>query len=312
MTDPGLEVYARAQALVRINGRRRLNFYRIGAGGPTVVLAHGLGGSTLEWWRVQAGVSAFATVIAYDRPGFGFSDPGPLPRSTDPILADLRAGLAEIGARPPYVLVSHSAGNFEMRLFAFRHLEEVAGLVLIDPSGDNMGERGRALAPSVKTLNDVARARLKLFEAWAREGKLVAGSSEYQQCVGPANARLPQSVNDALRDLRCKPSFWRALHAEDCALSLGVNDAILAAARRTLGDLPLIVLTAGQITWDPVFTASEVDAMTRLWTTFHEEHASLSSRGVRRGVPDSGHSIHIERPEVVIQAIRDVIALAKT
>src|SRR5258707_106034 len=134
MSSTNLDIYARPQTRVRINSRRRMNFHRTGAGKPTVLLAHGLGSNTLEWWRVQAAVSAFATVIAYDRPGFGFSDPGPLPRTTDRILSDLRAGLNAIGASPPYVLVSHSAGNFEMRLFAFTHPDEVIGMVLVDPS----------------------------------------------------------------------------------------------------------------------------------------------------------------------------------
>jgi pimeloyl-ACP methyl ester carboxylesterase len=308
MAATDLDVYARPQTLVRINSRRRLNLHRTGSGKPTVILAHGLGGSTLEWCQVQARVSEFATVIAYDRAGFGFSDPGPLPRTTDRILADLRAALKAIGATPPYVLASHSAGNFEMRLFAFTHPDEVAGMVLVDPSGDNQGERGRAITPLVRTHNDAARARLKTFEAWACKGMLVPGSPEYEQCVRPPNPQLPASVNDAIREWCIKPASWRALYAEDFALSRGANDRILAAAQRSLGDLPLIVLTAGQITWSPEFTAGEVDAMIQLWSTFHDEHAALSTRGVRRDVLDSAHAIHVERPDVVVAAIRQVVA----
>jgi len=310
MANPTLDVYARPQTRVRINSRRWLNLHRIGAGDPTVVLAHGLGGSTLEWWRVQAQVNKFATVVAYDRAGFGFSDPGPLPRTTDRILADLRLGLKALGAAPPYVLVSHSAGNFEMRLFALEHPDEVAGMVLVDPSGANQSERGRAVTELVKTHNDLARAKLKTFENWAREGLLVPGSPEYEECVRPPNPRLPASVNDAIRDWCLRPASWRALYAEDCALSNGVNDRILAAAHRNLGDLPLIVLTAGRIVWHPAFAAQEIEAMKRLRILFHEEHAALSSRGTRRDVPDSGHSIHLERPAVVVDAIRDVIIMS--
>jgi pimeloyl-ACP methyl ester carboxylesterase len=308
--NPGLDVYARPQLRVRINRRRRVNLHCTGKGEPTVILAHGLGGSTLEWCLVQPRVAEFAKVIAYDRPGFGFSDPGPLPRTTDRILADLRAALRAVGATPPYVLASHSAGNFEMRLFAFLHPEEVAGMVLIDPSGDDQANRSRALVPLVTKHNDAARARLKMFEAWARAGRLVPANPEYDQCVGPTNPRLPDAVNDSVRGWRLKPASWRALYAEDCALSHGANDHILASARRDLGPLPLIVLTAGRIAWSPEFTSAEIEAMTRLWTRFHDEHARLSTRGVRRDAPDCGHAIHIERPEVVVEAIREVIASA--
>ena len=310
MVDPNLDVYARPQTLVRINKRRRLNLRRTGAGTPTIVLAHGLGSSTLEWWRVQERLSPHATVIAYDRAGFGFSDPGPLPRTTDAILADLRTALSVIEAPPPYILVAHSAGNFEMRLFAFRHPREVAGMVLVDPSGDDQAARSRAITPLVKTHNDTARARFKTFEAWARAGRLVPGSLEYEQCVRPPNSLLPDAVNDAIQNACLNPAYWRALYAEDCALSYGANDRILAKAKRSLGELPLIILTAGRIAWDSAFTNAEVDAMTRLWTTFHDEHAALSTRGVRRDVPDSAHHIHVERPDVVVDAIQDVIAMA--
>jgi pimeloyl-ACP methyl ester carboxylesterase len=313
MANPNLDLYARPQTLVRINSRRRLNLLRTGAGQPTVILAHGWGGSTLEWARVQPLVSRFATVIAYDRAGFGFSASAPLPRTTDRILADLRAALIAFGAKQPFVLVSHSAGNYEMRLFAFRHPEEVAGMVLVDPGGDDWGERSRVISPLIKTVNDAARARLKMFEAWAREGRLVPGSPEFENCVRPPNPLLPDAVNDAVRGRQLKPAYWRACYAEECAISLGGNDRCLAAARRSLGDLPLIVLTAGarfDAAENPSFTSDEIKAATRLWTTFHEEYASLSSRGVRREVSGCGHAIHIERPDVVVEAIRDVIAMA--
>jgi hypothetical protein len=84
-----------------------------------------------------------------------------------------------------------------------------------------------------------------------------------------------------------------------------------SASRRGLGELPLIVLTAGRIAWSPEFTSAEIEAMTGLWARFHDEHARLSNRGVCRDAPDSGHAIHIERPEVVIEAIREVIASAR-
>ena len=311
MTKLTLDVYARPQHRVTINSHRRLNLFLTGVGRPTVILAHGLGGRTLEWSLVQAKVSKFAKVISYDRAGFGFSDPGRLPRTTDRILSDLRAALKAAGETPPYILVSHSAGNFEMRLFAFKYPEEVSGMVLVDPSGHNQSERGRAIAPWLKKRDDEARARFKSFEHWARDGRLVPGSVEYDQCVGPPDPRLPKAVNDALRDWSLRPSSWRSLYSEDLALSRGTNDRILGAAQQSLGNLPLIVLTAGRIAWSPELSAGEVKALTELWTTLHEEHAALSTRGIRRDVPNSAHAIHIEQPDAVVAAIREVIELAR-
>ena len=312
MVDIDLEIYSRAQTTVRIGSRRRLNVYLSGAHhhGPTVVLAHGLGGRTLEWFRVQPAVAQFAKVISYDRAGFGFSDPGPLPRTVDRNLADLRAALAAIGASPPYVLVSHSSGNLETRLFAYRHPEEVAGMVLLDPSGDDQRERGRFITPALADRDDAMRARFKIYEKVARRGELVPGAPEYDQAIMPPNPNLPDSVNAAMRAWAMTPAAWRALYAEDHANSFD-NHRILTAARRPLGDMPIIVLTAGPIAWDTQFSADQHAALDALWTTLHEEHAALSPRGVRRDVRPCGHAIHLERPDVALAAIREVFDMRR-
>jgi pimeloyl-ACP methyl ester carboxylesterase len=312
MVEANLEIYSRSQTRARIGRRRRLNVHASGDGhgGPTVVLAHGLGGRTLEWCRVQPAVAQFAKVISYDRAGFGFSDPGPLPRTAHQNLVDLRAALDAVGATPPYVLVSHSSGNLEMRLFAYTYPEEVAGMVLLDPSGDDQRERGRSIAPTLAVRDDAARERFKIYENLARLGKLVPGLPEYDQAIGAPNPNLPDNVNVALRNWALTPSAWRALYAEDLANSFA-NHRLLMDARRLLGDMPLIVLTAGPIDWGAGFSAAQRAALNALWITLHEEHASLSTRGVRRDVRPCGHAIHLEQPQVVTAAIQEVIEMGR-
>src|SRR4051794_36731987 len=104
----------------------------MGEGGPTVVLAAGFLGGTLDWGRVQPFVARSTRVVSFDTPGLGFSDPAPGPRSSTAIVADLRAALAAADLPPPYVLVGHSAGGLRMHLFAANHRDEVAGLVMVD------------------------------------------------------------------------------------------------------------------------------------------------------------------------------------
>src|ERR1700678_585339 len=123
MPDPRMNRYAAPQRLVRIGRRRRLNVNLSGdlpsGGAPTVILSAGGGCSTLHWGRVQGLLGQTHRVLAFDRAGMGFSDPGPLPRTTSRAVADLRAALAALDVGPPYVLVGHSMGSFDVRLFAF-------------------------------------------------------------------------------------------------------------------------------------------------------------------------------------------------
>ena len=87
--DPRMDLYAAPQRLVRIGRRRRLNVLLTGDGPVTVILAAGGGSSTIDWGLVQAALSEDCRVLSYDRAGMGFSDPGPLPRTTGRSVDDL-------------------------------------------------------------------------------------------------------------------------------------------------------------------------------------------------------------------------------
>jgi pimeloyl-ACP methyl ester carboxylesterase len=135
--DPWLDLhYAAPQTLVRIGRRRRLNLLIAGEGAPTVIFAAGLIGTALHWARVQPAVALKTRTVAFDKAGLGFSDPGPLPRTASAIVADLRAALKAVDLPPSYVLVGHSAGGPQMRLFAFRYPEEVVGMVMVESSSE--------------------------------------------------------------------------------------------------------------------------------------------------------------------------------
>lgn len=140
--NPSLEAYGRPQQLVDIGGRR-LNRYCLGHGSPTVILVGGLGASTFTWRKVHADLARTTRVCAYDRAGYGFSDPGPLPRDTRHLADDLAALIRAAPLRPPYVLVGASLGGMIVRLFADSHLRDVVRMVLLDPQIEHQEKRSR-------------------------------------------------------------------------------------------------------------------------------------------------------------------------
>ena len=305
--DKRLELYAFPQRLVDIGGRR-INVCLSGKGSPTVIMAPGMGGSTINWVRVQRRLESSFQVMSYDRAGLGFSDPGPMPRTSTNIVGDLRAVLSALKIAPPYVLVGHSAGSFDVRLFAFQHPEEVAGMVLVDPSTEWQVERFAQITGRGKALNDAAQSLYLRCEAAAAAGALTPGSAAHAECVWPPDPSLPDSVNAATRARCLTPDLWRTLYSENFSFFDGESSGQLRAASRKLGAMPLIVLTAGKLDWGR--EPDEAEKLYGIWRELHEDLAALSSRGVRREVQNAGHGIQVERPDVVADAIREVIALA--
>jgi pimeloyl-ACP methyl ester carboxylesterase len=301
-----MDVYAVPQRLVKVGRRRRLNVHITGEGSPTVILSAGGGCTTLHWGLVQPMLSATNRVFAFDRAGMGFSDPGPLPRLTSRSLADLRAALKATGIEPPYVLVGHSMGSFDMQLFAFLHPEEVAGMVLVDPRGDRVFERFGAAVPSMAVAAQRQRRQV-LRNAVIAAQRPEPDSAAYEALAAPPEPQLTDAVNAALRDATLRPSTWRTIASEGASLD-GASMEELDAARRHLGKMPLIVLTAANAVAMFALPAKHSATAKALWETTHDELAQLSDRGERRDVLDCGHMIPVERPEAVVAAIRDVIA----
>jgi pimeloyl-ACP methyl ester carboxylesterase len=132
--------------LVDIGGRG-LYLAEEGTGEPTVLFEAGLGDSAATWAGIIPAVAAFARVLSYDRPNTNASasDPAPMPRTAEDVVADLNALLGAAGGSGPYVLVGHSVGGIFARLYASRYPDQVAGLVLVDASHEEQDQRRQAM-----------------------------------------------------------------------------------------------------------------------------------------------------------------------
>jgi pimeloyl-ACP methyl ester carboxylesterase len=115
----------------------RLHINSTGEGTPAVVLDAGVCDCSLNWCLVQPEVAKFTRVCSYDRAGMGWSDAGPSPRTSEVIVRELHTLLTNAGIAGPYVLVGHSFGGYNVRLFAHDYPEEVVGLVLVDSAHED-------------------------------------------------------------------------------------------------------------------------------------------------------------------------------
>ncbi len=122
-------------------GQHRLHLYCSGTGTPTVVLEAGLGGNHLDWIRAQPELSKTTQVCSYDRAGYGWSEPGPKPRTVERISGELQLLLRNAGIGGPIILVGHSFGGMLSLYYTAHNADQVIGLVLIDSMHPDQYER---------------------------------------------------------------------------------------------------------------------------------------------------------------------------
>jgi pimeloyl-ACP methyl ester carboxylesterase len=292
--------------LVPLADGRALYLYCEGSGGPVVVLDSGLGDDASSWRQVQDQIAAAAKtrVCSYDRAGYGRSTGGPGARDTKTEAADIAQMLKVAKVAGPYVLVGHSMGSFNVRLFAYQHPKEVAGIVLVDPSADNQQSVIAASAPSTLKMQEAQNAHTHACAAPDASPALL------KSCASPPPFDLPPELTG--KGIGVPPPGYFAAQAAELDAFAAVDSKQTVAARRKLGAIPLIVLTASDTTKAPGLPQSEIDAGAKAWSHLHDEIAALSTKGVNRLVEGSGHYIQKQKPQVVIDAVAEVVAAART
>lgn len=289
-------------------GEHRLHANVQGQGWPTVVLDAGYGGSSLDWSLVAPAVAESTRVVSYDRAGMGWSDPGPEPRTSRRIAEELHTLLERLGIEPPYILVGHSFGGINVRTFFRLYPEEVAGIVLVDASHEAQLER----FPSA--LNAMMEAQVEFMD---RTAKLASfGVTRVLTSVSPERfipedfRSLPESARQALLMFYGRRDVFDAMVSEGANLERSMKE--LKAMRGPMGRLPLTVITAGRTidsyALPPGTTAEEMRA---IWMALQEELVGLSQDSKQVVVEDSGHYVNLQRPYVVVNEIREMIAKLK-
>jgi pimeloyl-ACP methyl ester carboxylesterase len=244
-------------------GGRQMYLSCRGRGSPTVVLESGLGDGAAPWFAVESAVAGFTRVCSYDRANTlaGASDPAPTPRAGLDAVADLHALLRTANIPGPYVISGHSIGGHIARLYAAQFPDEVAGMVLVDPS----------------------------YEA----GIQVDGTMDSGE---PEQAEDEMAAGGGPKDLSDLEGMDRDL----------TNAQVRAAAPPC--PMPLVVITAGH-GFDDVELPPGISAraMTELWIQLQASIARLVPDGRQIVAEWSGHYIHQSEPDLVVDAIRDVV-----
>jgi pimeloyl-ACP methyl ester carboxylesterase len=303
--DPALDTYAKPATLVDIGSGRRINLRCSGSAAPTVMLESGAVEDSMAWHRVQPLVAKFATVCAYDRAGFGFSDEGPMPRNLDAEAADLHALIHAAAIKTPLVLVGHSRGTNIARHYADKYAADIAALVLLDPPGQHIQEFSTDLAREDETGRKQAIAFMQKCEKGAEKGLPDEPPAELAACLRGPDPTWSASLNAARRATKLRPPFWRTV------ISVYETNVLYdqpVPAAENHGAIPLLVLTPDSPFADaPPAIRKPLDAARE---KTQKQILSTSSRSERILVAHSSHDVQLDRPDAVVEAITKAIKLA--
>ena len=289
-------------------GALRLHIYELGKGSPAVVLESGISATSVSWRRVQSAIADFTHVLSYDRAGLGWSDPARTPRTATHIVKELDAMLQAANVPPPYILVGHSFGALVVRLYALHHPTNVAGIVLVDPlrpqdwhplsarqrrdlkGGAFLSGWGALLAwfGVVRfTLLRLARGSSWLPRFIGRATSTGAGLATLERLVGEVR-KMPQELWPAIVSHWCHPKSFRSMGSHLAQLPVSVECII---GTKPLAGVPVIVLTGTKslTKWAP------------------EDFPGISSDTTRIVAEHSGHWIQLDEPELVVNAVRDLV-----
>lgn len=282
-------------------GGYRLMLNCTGVGNPTIILEAGWGDMSGEWRAVQPQIAKFSRVCSYDRAGYGGSDPGPMPRTSLQIAKELHALLRNAGEMPPYILVGHSVGGYNVRVFNGLYPNQVAGIVLADSTQEDQYE----LLP--KAWNAISAALLQHNQRLDRYSFFVVGLG-----IGRLMLRAQGGGDDGAY-LILQSKYLRARTSELEQIRVSAEQARVAGH---ISNKPLVVLTAAENTDTTLrngLSKQDFEEFQRIWVDdLQMRLAHLSARGRRTMALGSGHDIPSDRPDSIVNAVHELCAAATT
>lgn len=273
-------------------GGFKLHIKCSGSGNPTIILDAGMGCSSIDWTFVQQGVEQFAHVCSYDRAGLGWSEKSPNPRTSIYIVEELHTLLHNIHAQPPYILVGHSFGGNNIRLYANTYPDEVFGVILVDSSSEKVLQLFDELNKQLPQPTPPLLERIKNYILQSRIA-VYLGIKRLQYLFRDV------SYPDPIKNVLIAKTLTTKFRTTDEVTPALESSEQLAQSINTLQHKPLTVITTGK------FDGSEKHR--EIWLACQKELTQLSKQSKQLIAEKSGHMINHDQPEIIIDAIREMV-----
>ena len=257
------------------------------------------GAWSTHWGRLPEELGKIATSVVYDRAGLGWSEGGPPPRDVETLARELHHLLQQLAPGRPVILVGHGTGAGVARTYAHRYPFETSALVLVDPMHEGFGDLLRREQVAHLRPSALGMGLASFLGRFGLLRLMNARQSPNEHLALPAQLRAELDAHELA------PSVRRAAAAEmECEAQ---NVEYLSGLPAT-PELPIRAIVATD-----TFPASEApedyphETYNRLWTEQSAAFLELSKRAQRVIVEGSGHQLQLERPEIVLEVILEVI-----
>jgi pimeloyl-ACP methyl ester carboxylesterase len=281
-------------------GGYKLHINCTGQGSPTVILEAGQGDYSLTWAYVQPEFAKTNRVCSYDRAGYGWSELSPKPRTANAEVEELHTLLVNADVQGPYVLVGHSLGGMLVRVYAHNYPDEVVGIVLVDSYHEERPIRN----PEVTKMTQNATKQFRMFAFLSSTGIMALMPQSIPNRGFPADAYAQYQA------ITVTTGYFDTFIAEIFAVPESAAE-VRDLHMTNFGSLPVIVLSAGR--WDAISSLSDAENQ-QIWEDFQvqqSELVKLSSASKQIVAEQSGHDIQFDQPDLVIDAIREIVETTK-
>ncbi|QNS04621.1 alpha/beta fold hydrolase [Streptomyces xanthii] len=287
--------------------RRRRLFGRKAPAPVTVVLSHGYCLGQDSWHFQRAALRGVVRCVYWDQRSHGRSGRGVeqteqgAPVSIDLLGADLKAVIDAAAPEGPLVLVGHSMGGMTVMALADRYPElirdRVVGAAFIGTSAGRLGEVNYGLP--VAGVNAVRRVLPGVLRALGQRAELV---EKGRRATADLFAGIIKRYSFASRDVDPAVARFAERMIEGTPIDVvaefypAFQDHDKTAALERFAELPVLVL------------AGEGDLVTP--SEHSEAIAALLPGAEFVLVPDAGHLVMLEHPELVTDRLADLLARA--
>lgn len=287
---------------VNIDAKRKIHYFEEGTehSGPTVVLVHGVWSSHLDWYLVSREVAKFARVMSYDEAGFGWSDPSTKDASPKNNAIDLLKLLKAANIPGPYILVGHSFGGLISRAFTSLAPKLVKHVVLVDAVHHSFYD---GICKKEKTKRKFEK--IANFFHWSPLLSKISMFRILSLWLKRMN-KFPEWLKTYPDDLlNIYLMFFVSTNTYDATLRLlkysKKSCAQMKAMPNKLINKPLTVIAAGK--FDGPKESSEH------FFQMQKDLCNLSNNSKFLVAENSGHSIHHEQPDIIVDEIKKILGL---
>ncbi len=282
-------------------GKYRLHLYKKGVGDTTVIIDHSLGG--LDGYFLIDALSELTQVCIYDRAGYGWSDRSFLPRNSDNITIELELLLSKAEIHPPYILVGNSFGSYNMRLYAHKHPEKVAGIVFTD----GLHESGMLnMSFSIIIFQALIFAGFLFSILGSFFGVIrIASNCGFFEIIKPELNKFDQKIRQQVKRSFYHPKHWITMAQE--LWHLGESGEYLKAAN-DLDGIPIINIKAETFFKKSLLTILfPLRAINDLREQIHNDLSQLSTNYSQLNASRSSHFVWLDEPELITSAVQNLL-----